>query len=382
MALRVIIDDAIVQTRAVLLDTAGPLRIALSGLSDGPATGAVVPAKVSKRIRGSDDCLVTLDDGHAAHLSGRRGGSDQTLTEGMTFIAQVVRAGDVDKRPEVRRVDDSIPQTPDWDEIDQFFATLPTGFHGDIRITSPQLWARRVPQWRARFGDTVRCFKQDFQDPYTAFEQSGAEQVLHALLARRWPLQGRHGFSGDIRFGSVNGVTVFDVNSGAPTGQKGALTTNKTAAQALARLISVGGFGGLMVVDFIDLHRHSDQKTVLEAFDAAQKGLGLSIKRTGWSKFGMVELQAPKGSQDLSAQLCADNAAGYYAGHVALRACARAAQRAPGPVRLHVAEPVYRWFQRYDAATLLSERLAMPFTLSAVEDWPASSWSLEDAIRS
>ncbi|MEM7569273.1 MAG: ribonuclease E/G [Pseudomonadota bacterium] len=371
----VILDDAIVQVRAALIGKDGPERIALSGLSDGPAAGAIVSAQVTKRLGGHEDCIVTLSDGSEAHLSGRRGGRDPDLTQGASFIAEVVRAGDIDKRPEVRRVAADTALTPYWDEIDQFLSTLPPGFDGDIRVATPQLWSRRVSTWQAQFAHLKDAFKQDFQEPGAKFADSGADDALLALMSERWPLPG----GGDIRFGSVSGITVFDINTGPATGQKGALAANLSAARALPQLISIGAFGGLMVADFIDLKAHGDQGRVLEAFDAASAALGLKIKRTGWSKFGMVELQAHRQGNDLSAQLLSREGAGYHAPRIALLTLQKALALLPRPMVLRVAEPVQRWLAAHEGVTLLSERLSLSITVVAEDDMSYGAWALEPA---
>lgn len=373
MTMRVIIDDAIVQVHAAQIGPDGPQRIALSGLSNGPVAGAVLEAKVTKRASGHDDCLVTLSDGSQAHLSARRGGADTDLTFGAAFKAQVVRAGDIDKRPEVRRVAAKTALTPDWDEIDHFLSTLPTRFDGTIGVATPQLWTQRVPKWQTRFAHLKNAFVQDFQAPGALFAGSGADDALLNLMHESWPIDG----GGDIRFGSVSGITVFDINSGTATSQKSALASNLSAARALPQLVGLGAFGGLMVADFIDLKNHADQRRVLEAFDAASAARGLRIRRTGWSKFGLIEMQMAKAGPNLSVQLNNDGAAGYHGARIALAAFRQACAKPPRAMVLRVAARVWRWLNARGAALTLSERLSMPITLSAEETWKPDTWSLD-----
>jgi len=375
MSLSVIIDDAIVQTRAVLYDQDGPLRIALSGLVEGPVAGAVLPARLTRRVAGHGDCLVTLEGGHEAHLSARRGGADKALSEGASFMAQVVRAGDRDKCAEVRRVGDDMDQQDEWDEIDYFLSTLPERFDGDIRIAAPKLWAQHVPQWQARHPRVKDAFRQDFQAAGQLFDACAADDVLNAIMAGEWPLTG----GGNVRFGSVSGISVFDVNSAAPAGPKGALSTNIAAARLLPRLVSLGGFGGLMVIDFIDLKRHSDQRLVLEAFDGACHALNLPIKRTGWSKFGMVEVQCASDGSNLYGRLAGAGAAAYHAANIAMHALSEAQGRPPGPIHLRVSMKVLKWLQAHKAQQRLSARLAMPVTLVGDATYALDAWTVETA---
>ncbi len=88
---------------------------------------------------------------------------------------------------------------------------------------------------------------------------------------------------------------VVDINSGSkkPTEanqERNALETNLEAAQELARLLRLRDMGGIIVIDFIDMHQRSNNRKLFEQFKDSMKGDRAKHSISPPSKFGVVEL--------------------------------------------------------------------------------------------
>lgn len=357
MTLRVLIDDVIVQTRAVLLENGQPVHYAITGLTNGPAVGARLLGQLTEKIGDQGDWLVALENSGTGYLSARRAGE---LTAGSRAVMEVVRAAEPGKNPQVKPAKPGVEPQPDWDEIDTFLSALPEDFNGEIAIGTRALWAKRVAGWQSCFPALSTLFTQQFGAPGALIDDA----PLEALQSQSWPLKS----GGRIDFGSVHGITVFDVNAASARNTR---NINLEAAAALPALLRLAQIGGLIVIDFIDMQRRADQQAILAAFDAGFPGK--PPRRTGWSKFGLVEVQTQRSGEGLPALLNTDGGAALRGPHLLCDTFAQASEGQPAPVALSVENPLYRWLTRHQAAQALSERLGLPVRIDVAQTGPTST---------
>ena len=88
---------------------------------------------------------------------------------------------------------------------------------------------------------------------------------------------------------------VIDVNSGNRTntaeGQEGnALATNLLAAEEIARQLRLRDMGGIIVIDFIDMHKNENRRVLFEKLRDEMKNDRAKHKILPPSKFGVVEI--------------------------------------------------------------------------------------------
>ena len=87
---------------------------------------------------------------------------------------------------------------------------------------------------------------------------------------------------------------VIDVNSGNRKGEKNqesnALATNLEAASEIARLLKLRDMGGIISIDFIDMHERKNNKALHEHFKKAMKDDRAKHNILAPSRFGVVEL--------------------------------------------------------------------------------------------
>ena len=113
---------------------------------------------------------------------------------------------------------------------------------------------------------------------------------------------------GYIVIGVTEALVAIDVNSGRATKEgsieETATKTNLEAAEEVARQLRLRNLGGLIVVDFIDMHEQEHQQAVL---DALQQALAQDRTRTTISEFsplGLVEITRKRTRDALSQHLC------------------------------------------------------------------------------
>ena len=122
------------------------------------------------------------------------------------------------------------------------------------------------------------------------FEQEGIEPEFEALPHRRVPLPS----GGTVIIERTEALWAIDVNTGRNVSGSSAeatiLATNIEAAAEVARQIRLRDLGGLLIVDFVHMEEASQREQVLAAFQRALAGDPSSVRLTGFSDLGLVEL--------------------------------------------------------------------------------------------
>ena len=126
-----------------------------------------------------------------------------------------------------------------------------------------------------------------YENPIPLFERFHVDDQVRKALKRRVPLPS----GGHLVFDSTEALTVVDVNTGRFVGRSNLedtiLQNNLEAAEEIGRQLRLRDIGGIIVIDFIDMTRESNQRKVLaklnevlardktrtEAFDVSRLGL-------------------------------------------------------------------------------------------------------------
>ena len=100
-------------------------------------------------------------------------------------------------------------------------------------------------------------------------------------------------------------LTVFDVNSAKDLGsKKGAQDTivrlNVEAAKEIARLLRLRSIGGIVLIDFVDMQKEEDRKTVIAALEEALKDDPVKTIIHGFTALGLLEISRKKTSDPLT----------------------------------------------------------------------------------
>lgn len=129
-----------------------------------------------------------------------------------------------------------------------------------------------------------------YEGPASPFTGMGIEESISQALSKKiWLDSG-----GYLLFEEAETLTVVDVNSGRLTRGENieeiALKTNLEAAEKIAHHLRLRNFGGIIIVDFINLSSKREQEKVLKEFRKHTKPDRLVTDISGFSDFGIVQV--------------------------------------------------------------------------------------------
>ncbi len=122
------------------------------------------------------------------------------------------------------------------------------------------------------------------------FERFGVNKQIKALFGKKVPLPS----GGYLIIEHTEAMHVIDVNSGNRKGAEGqesnALSTNIEATKEIARVLQLRDMGGIVCIDFIDMHDRANNKALYEAMKAAMSSDRAKHNILPPSKFGVIEI--------------------------------------------------------------------------------------------
>ncbi|KRQ88152.1 Ribonuclease G [Caloramator mitchellensis] len=119
------------------------------------------------------------------------------------------------------------------------------------------------------------------------------ERSIYDILMKNHTLDGVK-----ITIDEVEAFTIFDVNSGDNKNTSHSFfEINNKAAAKIFELIKLRNIGGIIFIDFIDMH-YDDKKKLLQLFQEEFKNDTVPNKVYGWTKLGVLEaMRAKKGKK-------------------------------------------------------------------------------------
>jgi len=136
------------------------------------------------------------------------------------------------------------------------------------------------------------------------FDLHGIEEDMQRALARVVPLKS----GGHLVIDQTEAMTTIDVNTGSFVGRRNQeetlFKTNLEAATALARQLRLRNIGGIIIVDFIDMHDAEHRRQVQRALEKAMARDPARNKITGVSDLGLIEMTRKRTRDSLERQLC------------------------------------------------------------------------------
>ena len=122
------------------------------------------------------------------------------------------------------------------------------------------------------------------------FERFGINKQIKTLFGKKVPLPS----GGYLIIEHTEAMHVIDVNSGNRKDSKGqesnALATNVEAAEEIARVLQLRDMGGIICIDFIDMHDRENNKILFEKLKEFMKRDRAKHNIIPPSKFGVVEI--------------------------------------------------------------------------------------------
>ena len=141
------------------------------------------------------------------------------------------------------------------------------------------------------------------EDVFSGF---GLGETLASLADRRVELPG----GGYLVIDHTEAMTVIDVNSGSYSGKNNLEETimeiNRQAAREIAHQLRLRDIGGIIVVDFIDMHSEENRQEVLSVLEASFAGDKMRPRIQDITVLNLVEITRKKSRQNLEAVLFSD----------------------------------------------------------------------------
>lgn len=137
------------------------------------------------------------------------------------------------------------------------------------------------------------------------FDLHGVEEEIAKALERKVTLKS----GGHLVIDQTESMTTIDVNTGAYVGHRNLeetiFRTNLEAAVAIARQLRLRNLGGIIIIDFIDMHDESHRRQVLAALERALAGDRAQNHIVSLSPLGLVEMTRKRTRESLEHLLCA-----------------------------------------------------------------------------
>ncbi len=138
------------------------------------------------------------------------------------------------------------------------------------------------------------------------FDLHSIEDEIERALGREVPLKS----GGSLVIDQTEAMTTIDVNTGGFVGSKNleetVFKTNLEAAQSLTRQVRLRNIGGIITVDFIDMHDKAHQKQVIAALERGLAKDSTKNNLTDISTLGLVEITRKRTRESLEQLLMED----------------------------------------------------------------------------
>ena len=145
-----------------------------------------------------------------------------------------------------------------------------------------------------------------FSKSYDLFEYYQIDAKITRALARKVWLK----CGGYLVVDKTEALTVIDVNTGKYVGEKNleetVLKTNIEAAREIAKQLRLRDIGGIIIIDFIDMHEHQHQQMVLNTLKHELKKDRTKTTVVGMTGLGLIEMTRKKVRQELSTVMTID----------------------------------------------------------------------------
>lgn len=149
---------------------------------------------------------------------------------------------------------------------------------------------------------------KQYQGRVPIFDSLGVERQIKSSFGRSVSM----GKGAYLIIEHTEAMHVIDVNSGNRTNsnenqEANALTVNLAAAEEIARQLRLRDMGGIIVVDFIDLHRSENRKKLYEKLKEVMRSDRAKHKILPPSRFGLIEITRQRVRPEMNIQTREEN---------------------------------------------------------------------------
>ncbi|NIG98017.1 MAG: ribonuclease G [Serratia symbiotica] len=136
------------------------------------------------------------------------------------------------------------------------------------------------------------------------FDLYDVEKEIQQVLERKVALKS----GGYLIIDQTEAMTTVDINTGAFVGHRNLdetiFNTNIEATQAIARQLRLRNLGGIIIIDFIDMHNEEHRRRVLHSLEQALNKDRVKTTVNGFSQLGLVEMTRKRTRESIEHVLC------------------------------------------------------------------------------
>jgi ribonuclease G len=172
-----------------------------------------------------------------------------------------------------------------------------------VLVDSPAEHAR-MSAFAAEFMPTNSARIELHGGPRPLFDLHAIEEEIGKALEREVPLKS----GGHLVIDQREAMTTIDVNTGAYVGHRNleetTFRTNLEAAATIGRQLRLRNLGGIIIIDFIDMHDESHRRQVLAALEHSLTADRAQSRIVNLSPLGLVEMTRKRTRESLEHLLC------------------------------------------------------------------------------
>lgn len=172
-----------------------------------------------------------------------------------------------------------------------------------IRVDS-KLTFDQLANFTQEFVPELTPLLENYPGERPIFDLFSVEAEIQRALHRKIELKS----GGYLIIDQTEAMTTIDINTGAFVGHRNLedtiFSTNIEATQAIARQLRLRNLGGIIIVDFIDMHDDDHKRRVLHSLDMAMSKDKVKYSLQGFSTLGLVEMTRKRTRESLEHVLC------------------------------------------------------------------------------
>ena len=155
-----------------------------------------------------------------------------------------------------------------------------------------------------KFMPEVKPLLELYKGSRPLFDMYSIEIEIKAALERKVALKS----GGHLVFDQTEAMTTVDVNTGSYLGrtnqEQTIFKTNMEAAHATARQLRLRNLGGIIIIDFIDMHDEVHKEAVLTVLEKAMSKDHAKYTISSVSELGLVEMTRKRTRDSLERVMC------------------------------------------------------------------------------
>ena len=162
----------------------------------------------------------------------------------------------------------------------------------------------RMSAFAAEFMPATAALIELHTGPRPIFDLHALEEEIAKALERKVALKS----GGHLVIDQREALTTIDVNTGGYVGHRNleetTFRTNLEAAASIGRQLRLRNLGGIIIIDFIDMHDESHRRQVLAALEHSLAGDRAQSHIVSLSPLGLVEMTRKRTRESLEHLLC------------------------------------------------------------------------------